>query len=622
MKFHNKLAVVAITAIGLGVTGCNDYLDINTNPNNPTSDDALFQQRLPWMQFYMEHAYHITASNSTFYTGNFVRPGAAREKGATVWNLGASTRAANCQQWFFTMVGNNLAPLYDQAMAAGAYHYAACSKFFRAYGFMMLTDVFGEIPYNDAFGENPSPKYDTGRTVFMGCIADIDEAIKLFGRDQEKVNGVTPPSLAEGDTWNHGDVQKWIKMCYLLKARWINHLSKKDAGKYTDGKYDAQEILACLDKAMQNNGENTIVPHEDTNTSSHDKLGWDEPVDYNAMYSCIGMNSNIYITKTYYDNLTNFGGYGVEDPRADKLIPWTRSEKSASTPAEIKWTDDGRWRRSLGVDLQTSILSESGPYALSYKNKSWYCDNESRSGDTVYVWTSCGGTGYYKGTDQFYYRSKWDERSRMSGIQPVRPTAYAVMAGYPEACFIRAEVLMRKGEKGAAFQAYKNGIRAHIDFINSENARWLAETPSMDECPAFTPMTDEQIQNFLDNGIGTEADLTTGKIITQKLIAMPFTGENWNDMRRFDYDPQIFLNWNIAKDYYDHPTYWDYCPQGKQPRRWAQASYELTYNTANLQAIGAQVPGANELNDATTGLGWYGSKLICTLPIWWDSTQE
>lgn len=60
-----------------------------------------------------------------------------------------------------------------------------------------------------------------------------------------------------------------------------------------------------------------------------------------------------------------------------------------------------------------------------------------------------------------------------------------------------------------------------------------------------------------------------------------------------------------------------HCPEDKSPRRWKQASYELTYNTTNLAAIGSQVPGAAEL-----GEGWYNNNLICTLPVWWDSNQE
>ena len=163
---------------------------------------------------------------------------------------------------------------------------------------MCIRDRFGEVPYNDAFGENPSPVYDNGKTIFLGCIADIDEAIELFSKQQETVNGVTPKSLVEGDSWNGGDASKWLKMCYLLKARWLNHLIKKETGSYKDGKYDAQEILNCLAKAQQSNADNTAIKHTDTNTSSHDVLGWNEPVDYSALYSCIGMNSNICLLYT------------------------------------------------------------------------------------------------------------------------------------------------------------------------------------------------------------------------------------------------------------------------------------------------------------------------------------
>lgn len=601
-------------------TSCEDWLDVNTNPNTPVSTDAAFHQRLPWMQFYMSHIYHIVASNTSFYCGNFYRSN-AREGGAAKWQLGSSTRAGNAQQWFFTQVGVNCEDLYNQAMEAGAYHYAGAAKFFRAYGFMMLTDLFGEIPYTDAFGDNPSPTYDTGKTIFLGCIDDIDEAIELFSKNQETVNGVTPAELIEGDSWNYGDSDKWLKMCYMLKARWLNHLVKKDAGDYKEGKYDAEEILACLAKAQQSNDDNTAIKHTDTNTSSHDVLGWNEPVDYSALYSCIGMNSNIYITKTFYDNLTNFGGYGVEDPRADKFIPWARSEKSATTPEEIKWTEDGKWRRSMGIDMQTNILSENGPYALSFNTttEKWYCNNESRQGDTIYIWMTCGGTGYAGNVDFLYRRNSKYDTSALSGVSYARPTSPTYMASYAEACFIKAEVLFRQGKKGEAFNAYKEGIKASIDAVNEQNAVWLSENESemVATCPAFTLMKQEDIDNFLANGIGTADDLTMGKIMTQKMLAMPFSNENWNDMRRHDYDTNVFLNWDKSYYYKNTPAGFTYCPEGKSPRRWKQASYETTYNAKNLEAIGAQVPGAEAF-----GSNWYNHNEICTLPVWWDSDQE
>ncbi|MBQ2490872.1 MAG: hypothetical protein II539_04180, partial [Muribaculaceae bacterium] len=40
---------------------------------------------------------------------------------------------------------------------------------------------------------------------------------------------------------------------------------------------------------------------------------WGEPVDYSPLFSVSGMNAGYMATKMLEDNLTNFGGYGVED---------------------------------------------------------------------------------------------------------------------------------------------------------------------------------------------------------------------------------------------------------------------------------------------------------------------
>ena len=97
------------------------------------------------------------------------------------------------------------------------------------------------------------------------------------------------------------------------------------------------------------------------------------------------MNANYFVTKTVEDNFTNFGGYGIEDPRADKIMPWARSQKSSDTPADIKWSADGRWRRSKGVDMQSDIRINNGPSAILWKNGKFTADIATRAGDTIYV---------------------------------------------------------------------------------------------------------------------------------------------------------------------------------------------------------------------------------------------
>ena len=97
-------------------------------------------------------------------------------------------------------------------------------KVLLAYGYMLMTDLYGEMPYTQGLSESAIPEYDNGKTIYLGCLKDIDEAIDLLSRsiDTNKM-----PSLAVGDFWNNGDVNKWSKLANLLKARWINKLIKK-----------------------------------------------------------------------------------------------------------------------------------------------------------------------------------------------------------------------------------------------------------------------------------------------------------------------------------------------------------------------------------------------------------
>lgn len=621
MKLYKKIFLGL--AVCMSFASCSDWLDINVNPNTPTAESAQFQNRLAWCQFYLSHGYMIVGSNTTYYCGQLAAPTGAQQSGATKWNMNATNRANHGQQWFLVPCASNLKDLYEKALDAGAYHYAGAAKFMRAFGFMEMTDLFGELPYAEALGESIAPRYDTGKTIFLGCVAELEEAIELFQRTQE--TGAVP--LAAGDSWNNGDATKWLKMCYLIKARWLNHLTKKQAGSYKDGKYDAAEILSCLSKAQQSNADNTLIRHTDTNGSTKDVQGWGETVDYSPLFSTVGMNANrYYVTQMFYDNLTNFAGNGVEDPRADKFIPWARSQKSDSSPAAIKWSEDGRWRRSLGVDLQTNIMSNSGPFATSYNNatNSWYCNTttEERLGDTIYVQGRCGSKGYNGYKDMLYRLSASNDASAMSGVFHTRASSPTAMGSYAEACFIKAEVQFRQNDLSGAFTAYKEGVKANIDFVNEQLNIWISEDATLASCPSFVPMEQADIDNFLNNGLGTAANITLGKIMTQKQTAMLFTIEQWNDMRRLDYNTEYFLNWDKPYDYRNNSTLWTYVPLDKYPRRWKQASYETSYNYENLWAIGAEVPGALDLPTGEDDKAWYNSEQIWTLPVWWDSTQE
>ena len=104
----------------------------------------------------------------------------------------------------------------------------------------------------------------------------------------------------------------------------------------------------------------------------------------------------------------------------------------------------------------------------------------------------------------------------------------------------------------------------------------------------------------MTNAIGTAGDISMEKIMTQKFIAMLYTMQNWNDMRRHDY--KDYMNWQMPYEYARNVGSTKTIPQGKQWRRIKQCSHELQYNYSNLSAIQPN----------------YNDDDIWTYPVWWD----
>ena len=622
MKLLKSIILCGICMMALALTSCDSWLDVNTDPENPSSASATYENRLAHIEFYTNSGTQFAAWRSTMSMGDWTR----NYNGSTYWHMsywnpqqGAVTTA---YQWWFVGAACNIEDMYEKAMADEAWHYAGVARVIYAYGFMLMTDLHGEMPFTEALGEDATPSYDTGKTIYLGCLKALDEGLELLSKSQNPAL----PALSVGDWWCGGDVQKWIKFGNLLKARWINKLNKKGAGSYLDGKYDAQAILDALAKGPQSTADNAIINHTDDNSTTHDNLGWDEPVDYSPLYSVSGMNSGYMATKMLYDNLTNFGGYGVEDPRADKILPWAYSPNAAEGEYKLK---DG-WRRTLGVDMvsQASPSLVNGPIRASYSAaKKWYIETElpERLGDTVYVEATSSSKGYAANRDIMYRRSNVLTgaagedvlTAAESGTYYTRVSSPTYLGTYAEACFIKAEVLFKQGDKNGAFTAYKEGIKSSIEQMNIKLNLWCNEDAGLKACPSFTPMEQADIDNFLANGIGSASDLTLGHILTQKRIALNFSVEIWNDMRRYDFDPELFFGWGIPALHDVNASALKGIPAGKGFRRWRQCSHEFNYNAANLREIGYQVPGADMTLDQ-----WNQADDAWTINVWWDSDQE
>ncbi len=649
-----KYMMAAGCLLTLGLSSCSDFLDVNVDPDKPNNTTAEVANRVPWIQRMFMYSAGITNYRTSMIAGVLYSTSGTHGPAAVTWNFAPGTTTSSYQTWFVETAAN-LNDLYNKAKAENAYHYMAVADIYHALGFMQMLDLYGEIPYTEALGNSPVPAYDDGKTIFNGCVAKLDEAIKLLSEAQP----ATATPLSKGDLMNGGDAQKWLKMAYGLKARFLLKLSKK-------AEFDPEAILDCLSKGPQSIDDNSVMPCFNSGQDVTDYLMGD-PIMTNGNWNCVAYGTTQRITKYYTDLLTDMRGAGVEDPRYTKIVPavmtnikvvdgkvqsydWARSKGVdchgdcerlkavgwnsivaptwAATNKDITYNiADATARDKFVSDIQKlhKTTVDGTKVKVTYQTGSVYVNstNYAYAGDTAYVSlrsnSKLTGNQTKEENDVYWYFSTNDALNAgavgSTGSFQTRPVSDFEIMTYHEACFIKAEVLFRKGDKAGALAAYKAGIKAHLDYMQKKLTAWKGQGFSN---PDMLPMDDSKISAYLasDAVCQNASDLKMSDIMLQKYVAMGCSLENWNDMRRFNYGAGNIKDFGVVYPGFDRsvlftgtdklkgtskddPKYW--------PRRWRlPATLELSYNEAQALAINKHAEDTD----------------IWSYPVWWDCATD
>lgn len=640
----------------LGATSCKKWLNVNTDQDHPNSATVSVQDRLPWIQHFYSYTAGVTNYRTACQAGVFYSTTAAPNSLGVTWT--ANTGNLTSYQTWFDEVASNLNDLYTSAQAKDAYYYMGAADVFSALGFMEMLDLYGEMPYTQALNTTiPSPAYDSGSTIYYGCMAKLNEAISLFAKTQP----ATAPSFAAGDMWLQGSAAAWTKFCWGLKARYMLKLSKRA------DLFNADSILYCLSQGPQSNADNVIQTGYN-NSSVLDYLEGD-PVVTNGNYDFAGESSSQRISGFYYNLLTNMRGSNYTDPRMSKIVPASMSNVQLNASGQVV---SNTWNRSIGVDYYgpstrlvaggaasitpVSYAATATPVVYNITDPTALANfiaaqttaghNFTTSGTKVTVTYPAGSlyinsTNYLFAADTIYVNTRssaqvfapnqaqtnvnWYPSTAAynagvvgsTGSFQIRPVSNEEILTYHEMCFIKAEVEMRKGDAADAYTAYLAGIQAHMSFMQTTLTSWQANGYATSN-PDMAPMNQSDITNYMTSpavapGAGA---LTMSDIMLQKYVAMGCSLENWNDMRRFDFSAGDVGSYGVVYPGYQRgplfsggsvytgsgptdPRYWQ--------RRWAlPTSLEINYNLTSVLAMN---PHATDVN-------------IWSMPVWWDCTSE
>lgn len=224
MKRPIKFFIATMTVLVLATACTGDFEDLNTNPNKPTEVSP---------QYLLPQALQTSIDN---YWGNKTRNERINFDHAMSW-VGYLTRniyenegdnynvqpSVNIKNWevFYADALINFQKIIDNADADSKSpnpNYEGIGIGMRAWGFSLLTDIWGAVPYSTALSGTAdeavfSPAYDSQQDIYAGIIEELKIA-------NEKLS---PGSASiKGDILFNGNILLWKKFFNSLRFKLLN----------------------------------------------------------------------------------------------------------------------------------------------------------------------------------------------------------------------------------------------------------------------------------------------------------------------------------------------------------------------------------------------------------------
>jgi hypothetical protein len=284
--------ILFLCCILTGFSGCKKFVDVNQNPNSPTDvSEALILAPVE-----VSISSSLFAGNVSNIVLQYMQVMALNQNYPNTGTYLMYNVDVN-PDWItiYTTELNNLTALTSKATANGNYKYSGISKILTAFTLGTATDLWGDIPYSESFLgiTNLRPKYDAQKDIYNNIQALLDGAIADIAKNTGKAPGAD-------DLYYAGDMSKWTKLAYTLKARYYMHLTKAPGHTAAE---QSQLALTALTNGMASRDDDLKM----TYTGS---AGTENPWQQDFISS-----STIVLSSTFVN------GFALRnDPRLTKMV--------------------------------------------------------------------------------------------------------------------------------------------------------------------------------------------------------------------------------------------------------------------------------------------------------------
>ncbi|MXV37456.1 SusD/RagB family nutrient-binding outer membrane lipoprotein [Flavobacteriaceae bacterium Ap0902] len=226
MKIFNK---ILIGALGVMMLSCTDYLEDNESPNSPLIDNLAPTKKLAAAQSDIFRV--ITGDNRNYESS--VRTSSLNQLGSIwsgVWSVDAANWTGAYSQEYTGNINNAFYDsiwdwIYLKSMnfeniknyESDTYdNHKAIAMILESFYMQYIVDLYGDVPYTEAWILNPTPVYDDQKFVYRSLYNQLDEAIELI----QAADSFDEPVGGE-DVMLNGNMQQWIAFANTVKLRYL-----------------------------------------------------------------------------------------------------------------------------------------------------------------------------------------------------------------------------------------------------------------------------------------------------------------------------------------------------------------------------------------------------------------
>ncbi|HJU68384.1 MAG TPA: RagB/SusD family nutrient uptake outer membrane protein [Gemmatimonadaceae bacterium] len=260
-----KPRIVVFAGLLSLAAACDDFLDVNTNPNAPEVVAANLY--LPPMLHWLVTGPQIDGRFVGHYTQEWLSTSTLASPAQTWGRMGYDPTSDNgAQMWrdVYWSFGQNLVDMMNIARDEQRWDVLGVGYILKAAGWQELTDIHGEIIVKEAIDQSKfSFNYDTQEFVYEEVRRLLDSALVLLARTDGAVDA---NYLARGDKIYNGDRLKWRKFAWGLRAINLNHYSNKAS-------YNPDAVIQAVDSAFASNADDALLTYPNTQNDDINYLG-------------------------------------------------------------------------------------------------------------------------------------------------------------------------------------------------------------------------------------------------------------------------------------------------------------------------------------------------------------